>query len=708
MGIFRNFPYTNFHEMNLDEIIKIVKSMLEEWAQYYTEWDNWKETVTSEWAEMQSFINNYFDNLNVQTEINNKITAMVRSGEFSQIVDPYVPPAVADWLAEHITTPETVVIDDSLTIEGAAADAKATGDAILSVKNEIDDQLDSEPYIASVNKLDTTSAIGEVASEINNQIFYFGLSTTLADYENVPTDSVIVFCRTSTNSITGLTAQWVYDDETIPESYITLNSSYRISQIANRNHIVGIKFIVYNVGASLVITKLGIKFTGDTGTTDEDNFTIKYKSNRLDNMDDDIEALVAYNYDPADAITLVIGDGVLSNGGAYNTSNEHFKHATGNVTAGNHYKISGRTFGVNYPAYLWLNNSDEIIAYGTATDTTDVIEESVAPTGATKICINIFEGHNTPYAILGVKMNVKDYVDLKIADAEHSYWYGKKIVWFGTSIPAGVIDDGQQEGEGSYPTRIGDMLGATVYNESIGGSAVRAGDEHAITANDPMGYGGMSAPGLMLSLSLSSSEKQAIFDNWDSKWKNIITYNQDLIVVDNPVYTNMYKNASWDILLAKYLTGGSVGQCDLYVFDHGYNDSVKTYGFADLPTIPATADNRTYFIGAMTFLINKILSDNPKAHICFIGHWSNDKGTGNNSTALVAEAQEKIADIWKYQLCKTWEKIGWSSNFITSNGVTKPVYQFWCIDGVHPASDTSGDALQHYAETLFPFIRDVR
>ena len=38
MGIFRQFPYSNFHEMNMDEIIKIVKNMLEEWATYHATW----------------------------------------------------------------------------------------------------------------------------------------------------------------------------------------------------------------------------------------------------------------------------------------------------------------------------------------------------------------------------------------------------------------------------------------------------------------------------------------------------------------------------------------------------------------------------------------------------------------------------------------------------------------------------------------------
>ena len=579
-------------------------------------------------------------------------------------------------------------------------------DDLTDLRGAIQQLLDTETVITSVNKLDANSAIGKTASQINGQSFYFGMEKTLADYaDNL---SVIVFCHTTTDSINGLTAQWLYRDGTTASDYITLNSSYRVDQISSKENIVGIKFVAYSVGANLIISKLGVKFTGNTSTSDEDTYAEGAVSERLNNIEDRLDSMNIYVYDDSGSVELTTGDGVMSVSGQYNTSIAQFKHATGTIVAGNHYKISGRTFGASYPVYLWLDSNNAVVGYGTATDASDITEIGIAPTGATKVCINLYDGHNTPSAILGVLTNTQEYIDDKVSDAEKTYWTGKKIVWFGTSIPAGVINDGDSGGVNSYPVQIGEMLGATVYNEAIGGSAVRAGDEHAITADDPMGYGGMSAPGLMLSLSLSSSEKQAIFDNWDTKWKDIITYNQNLINVSDPTYTNMYKNSSWDILLAKYLTGGAVGQCDLYVFDHGYNDGVKTYGFEDLPTVPSTANDRTYFVGAMTFLIEKILADNPNACICFIGHWSNDKGTGNNSTLLVAQGQEKIAEIWKYPLCKTWDKIGWSANTISSNGVTKPVYQFWCLDGVHPASDTSGKALRHYAETLLPFIRDVR
>lgn len=44
---------------------------------------------------------------------------------------------VAAWMDEHITENPTVVIDDSLSIRGAAADAKKTGDEVSDLKRAV-------------------------------------------------------------------------------------------------------------------------------------------------------------------------------------------------------------------------------------------------------------------------------------------------------------------------------------------------------------------------------------------------------------------------------------------------------------------------------------------------------------------------------------------------------------------------------------------
>lgn len=87
--------------------------------------------------QLQSYVNTYFDSLDVQEEINNKLNAMVLSGQMTLLVRPFIPDAVTSWLTTHITQPEGVVIDDSLTISGACADAQATGLRINELKDNL-------------------------------------------------------------------------------------------------------------------------------------------------------------------------------------------------------------------------------------------------------------------------------------------------------------------------------------------------------------------------------------------------------------------------------------------------------------------------------------------------------------------------------------------------------------------------------------------
>lgn len=48
------------------------------------------ENVTNAFIELQNYVNNYFDNLDVQEEINNKLNAMVEDGTLDQIIQQYL------------------------------------------------------------------------------------------------------------------------------------------------------------------------------------------------------------------------------------------------------------------------------------------------------------------------------------------------------------------------------------------------------------------------------------------------------------------------------------------------------------------------------------------------------------------------------------------------------------------------------------------
>lgn len=94
--------------------------------------------------EFDTYITNYFNNLDVQNEINNKLDSMASDGSLTSLIAPLVastaPDLITSWLNDHIT-PTTPIVDDSLSVSGAAADSKVTGEKINSVTASADELL---------------------------------------------------------------------------------------------------------------------------------------------------------------------------------------------------------------------------------------------------------------------------------------------------------------------------------------------------------------------------------------------------------------------------------------------------------------------------------------------------------------------------------------------------------------------------------------
>ena len=83
------------------------------------------------YKKLQGYVNDYFSTLDVQEEINSKLDIMAENGELTKLIAPLLPNLIADWLSKNIT-PTTPVIDKTLTISGAGADAKIVGDKFNS------------------------------------------------------------------------------------------------------------------------------------------------------------------------------------------------------------------------------------------------------------------------------------------------------------------------------------------------------------------------------------------------------------------------------------------------------------------------------------------------------------------------------------------------------------------------------------------------
>lgn len=72
-------PYTNIHEMNLDWIIAKVKEYVQK-----------TEVAEINYQALKSYVENYFDDLDVQEEINNKLDDMYQNGQLAVLIAQFL------------------------------------------------------------------------------------------------------------------------------------------------------------------------------------------------------------------------------------------------------------------------------------------------------------------------------------------------------------------------------------------------------------------------------------------------------------------------------------------------------------------------------------------------------------------------------------------------------------------------------------------
>jgi hypothetical protein len=186
---------------------------------------------------------------------------------------------------------------------------------------------------------------------------------------------------------------------------------------------------------------------------------------------------------------------------------------------------------------------------------------------------------NKPFGFLGLDADAKVTKDTVFAN---DFYAGKKIIWVGTSIPAGGTPT-------SYPMLVGQNLNATVVNEAVGSSGMLWNGTRSLT---------LSATKAQLNAAFGvSSEAQS------------------------------YENK----IIGK--------QADLLVIDHIYNDT--TYISASTGTIDSTDKSTIY--GAFNFVIQAALVDRPLLKLIFVTPPNRYFGdNGNRSIATIDLARDII------------------------------------------------------------------
>ncbi len=298
-------------------------------------------------------------------------------------------------------------------------------------------------------------------------------------------------------------------------------------------------------------------------------------------------------------------------------------------------------------------------------------------------------------AVSSAQLAIEQERITKLENGSSNSLSGKIFLHFGTSISEG----------GRFPTDVPASLGGVGINMAVGSSTVR------ISRADST-FNGLAYQNYMYALSRKKSETQTLIDTWDTI-KGTLTNNPPDVLSDAEK-TKMLE-CSYEHRLIPYLDG-THPMPDFFTFECGRNDGYSS----DLSVIPAQRDDRRYFIGAMNYLIDIILSYNKFARIAIIGHYENDLLT------QVSQAQEVLADYWGFPLLRTWEKTGFSQQIVKgskslwtqepwsnySNGQNTTLdmnrQRIYLPDGIHPHSEGSDRPASKLLTKIYAnFIKDL-
>ena len=79
------YPYTDPNRYNSDWLLNKVKELASEWLQTSAEWKN----TEKEFNELKAYVMNFFDNLDIQEEVNKKLDEMLADGSLLDLIATY-------------------------------------------------------------------------------------------------------------------------------------------------------------------------------------------------------------------------------------------------------------------------------------------------------------------------------------------------------------------------------------------------------------------------------------------------------------------------------------------------------------------------------------------------------------------------------------------------------------------------------------------
>lgn len=253
------YPYTDAQRYNDDWLINKVKELSMDWLKTSGEWTDMQEA----WEELKQYITNYFNNLDVQEEINKKLDVMKADGSLFNIIRPLFNEyqQAIDVLSARMDT-FTALGDDSTTGDAELADIRVdytghtwptAGDAVRGVAGQL-----SSEIVNSVKRLYNN---GNVA---NDTVLFTSNDVEIGD---------IVYYSLSTPNYAGFIALYDENDERI--SFYGRASTADVETNKSGNMVIPSNFSYAKMGtngSSVLLNELCVfpreKYIGDIVTID--------------------------------------------------------------------------------------------------------------------------------------------------------------------------------------------------------------------------------------------------------------------------------------------------------------------------------------------------------------------------------------------------------------------------------------------------------
>lgn len=472
------YPYTDFHELNLDWF-------LAEFKKVHDQVDSLDATV----KEFTEFVTNYFDNLDVQEEINNKLNAMAADGSLSALIQPLfdeykteIDSEVSDQnlyinttlntqnnkiqvlegrmdafstLTEGSTTGDAELMDIRVAADGTvyASAGDAVRGQIDEINNEIDNYLVDESenvallfsaasgYYQMNGMFITDSSVDSVKLAIADEYKAKTYSLTGRSYYGV---CPIVFLDSDDNFISGI----VVSDNSLPfQNYEFTLPANTASLLIQAKNTYSSAFLLSRISKIMDVNTDNLSYNGFPTTPIFDDMTEE------DLQDVSLSFTAATGY-------------IDKNGVSYTYAN--IQNAEISVTPGQNYHVTGQSYYGMAPV-VFLDGSDNfVIGYQFSDGTAAFDENVIVPPNASKMMLQTYNNRTVTLQLLvgykyagltgaSLNNNLKNVKMTAVGDSITEYNFRAKTNWV---------------------MYLEDWTGCTIQNLGISGSGFANGSKY--------------------------------------------------------------------------------------------------------------------------------------------------------------------------------------------------------------------------------------